>query len=96
MRAWLPLLRVPRPTFWPRLAGRTALRRFMQLLPVFLPVVLLVAEVPLSLRLSLLTVTSCCNSFRICLPLRATMLWPGQWLSHTTASHSNIKADFIP
>ena len=105
MRASLPPLREPRLTFSPRLVEPTALRRFTKLLLPFLllvplaaevlplPVFLLVADCPPLYQLAL---TSCSNSFRICLPLRATMLWLGQWLSHTTANHSNIKAAFIP
>ena len=103
MRASLPPLREPRPIFWRRLVEPTALRRFTKLLLPFLPLVplaaealpvfLLVADCPPLYQLAL---TSCSNSFRICLPLRATMLLLGQWLLRTMANHSNIKADFIP
>ena len=95
MRASLPQLRAPRLTFWPRLVEHMALRRFMQLLPASLAQVPLGAEV-LSLPLSPLALTSCSNSFRICLRLKATMLWPGPWLLRTTVSHLNTKAAFIP
>ena len=100
MRAWLPQLRARRLTFWPRLVALTALRRFMQLLLPFFPLVPLGAEAAAFLSplapLSQLALTSCSNSFRICLRLKATMLWLGPWLSHTTASHSNTRAAFIP
>ena len=105
MQAWLLLLRAPRPIFWTRLVELTALRRFMRLLPASLAEVPLVAEVlPLPVFLLVadcpplyqLALTSCSNSFRICPRLKATMLWLGPWPSHTTASHSNIKAASIP
>ena len=68
--------------------------RFIKQLPASLAQALL--EVEDSRPRCPLALTSCSNSFRICLPLKATMRLLRQWLSHTTASHSNIRADSIP